>query len=276
MLPPDTMAFASFVLEPDLDQLREQLKDQRIGDFGSEFADALSYGPLGVDEDDTLSGLVDALPDDFREAFGLDLERDFLSWMTGEFSLALLPTSFRGVGTDPPTDAIEVAAFVQFDSEKHDDVVGAVNRVAQLLNDELGLTGDKVSYGGGSGMVFDLEELTGSSVYQAGYLVLGEHLVIASTADALRLVASVGEGAALAAKGREYSRLLDELPGLRYPLIYIDLRGIIQAAVAALDGDDRREYEENVEPFVEPLRALLMAGDAGESVSRFSVLLTVE
>ena len=46
--------------------------------------------------------------------------------------------------------------------------------------------------------------------------------------------------------------------------------------MAALDGDDRREYEENVEPFVEPLRALLMAGYADESASRFSVLLTVE
>ena len=278
LLPPDTMGFISFAMEPELDALRDLLGDQKIPDLGPGFYEAFSdeFG-LDVDEESSLSDILDTSLDRFEDAFGLDIERDFLSWMTGEFAFALLPTEFKGLTNDPPTDAFQAAAFVQFDADKRDEVVGIMGKVVELLEDNLGLQGDQVFYGDGTGVIFDLTDLIGSPVYQPGYLILGDHLSIATTRETLEMVASIQQGQQddLATEP-EYARLTQEVAGTMNPLIYVNIKEITERATAALDEDGRREYQENVEPFVGPLRALLMAGDTQEELSRFYVILTIE
>lgn len=280
MLPPDTMAFVSFAVEPSLDELRKQLGDQKISELGPDPNETEAFASelgLDIDEESTLGHVLDQLLDRFKEALGLELEQDFLSWMTGEFSLALLPTDFRGLTTDPPSEALEAAAFVQFNAEERARVAAVMDDVVKLLEDEFGLQGDRVSYDGGAGMVFDLRELTGSAVYRPGYLVLGDHLIISTNADTLQLAASInqGQGDSLATEP-EYSRVLGEVTGIGNSLIYVNIGEITKEAVAALDPEDRSEYQESVEPFVEPLRSLLMTADTQEDVSRFYIVLTVE
>ena len=278
LLPSDTFAFVSFALGPDLDPLREQLADQRIPDLGSDVYDALSLGlGLPIDEDASFSDVLDVLLDRFRGATGLDLERDFLSWMTGEFSFAWLSTDLQAFSTDPDTEAQEAALLIQFDTEERDKVLGTMDEVIDLLEGSLPVQRIEVSYGGGQGVVLDIRELAATTAYRPGYLALDDHLIVATTVDALKLVASISQnqGDALVNEP-EYSRLLKEVSGTRDAFIYVNIRGIIEAAVETLDGDSLREYRENAEPFIGPLRAILMTSDTREEVSSFSILLTVE
>ena len=80
------------------------------------------------------------------------------------------------------------------------------------------------------------------------------------------------------AEETEYARLVREIPGDKNPLLYVNIREIVEGVVAALDLDDLRGYEKEVEPFVGPLKALLLArvSEFEEGLSRFSLILTIE
>jgi len=121
MLPADTLAFASLAFDPDLDPIRKQLGEQRIGDLGLDSAGLfdLPFGPA-FDPDATIADALDQVLELVSDTLGLDLEQDILAWMTGEVALALLPTDFRKMTTNPMSEAVDVAALLQFRSDKRD------------------------------------------------------------------------------------------------------------------------------------------------------------
>ena len=278
LLPADTMAFVSFAVNPDLDPVRDSLKDQRIGDLGSDFYDGLESDlGLGLAPDDTLDKVLDAYLDLFEEAIGLDLEQDFLSWMTGGFSFAWLPTSLSGVRDDPESQAVEIGAFIQFKADQRTKVESVMGEVVKMLEEALGANADSISFGDGAGAVFDLAELDELVAYQPGYLVLDDHLVLSTTQAALEGMAAWADGAgASLAQEPEYSRILRDFEATPNPLVYVNLRRIIEEVVSTLDQDERQYYQDEVDPFAGPLKTLVMAGDSRNGVSRFSVVLTVE
>ena len=82
-----------------------------------------------------------------------------------------------------------------------------------------------------------------TAAYEPGYLILDDHLIIATTSGALELAASINDGQEEPlAEESEYSRLVAEVSGTRSPLFYVNLRAIIEEAVAALDPATRKEY----------------------------------
>ena len=194
LLPADTLAFASLAFEPDLGPAREQLKEQRLGDLGLDVFGLSSALGLASGPEATLSDLLDELLKMLDDAYGVDLEQDVLAWMNGEVSLGLLPTDFRKTTTDPLSEAVAAVALIQFDGEKRDKVVSVTAGITSLLESELGLKGEEVAFGGGVGTVFDLREMAGAAAYELGYLILGDHLIVATTADTLELAASTSKG----------------------------------------------------------------------------------
>ena len=276
LLPWDTTAFASISFEPDLERLREALESQSIADLGPDFYDAffLEFG-LAVDPDGTFNDVLDAALVRFEEALGVDLERDVLGLMTGEFSLALLLTDFEALSQDPAAEPIEALALVQFDLDRLDDLKRAVDRAVQLLEENLGLTANSISYGGGQGATFDIQELAGPTAYLPGYLILDDHLIIATTGDALKLAGATSEGREDSLAGEsKYARGVKELSDATNPLVYVDIGGIVDSVVEALDEDDLREYRKDVEPFIGPLGVFLLGGGTREDVSRVTISLT--
>ena len=202
---------------------------------GSAVGAATGGAPLAV----AMLGTSDSVP-------ALSVIQDWTRYLTQEEGLKFATETYEGL-----------TVFSEQDDEQHyvvmeDYVLFATDR--ELLEDEFGLQGDQVSYGGGAGVVFDLRELTGSAVYRPGYLILGVHLIISTNADTLELVASIiqGQSDSLATKP-EYSRVLGEVTGTGNSLIYVNIGEITKGAVAALDPEDRSEYQKSVEPFVGPL-----------------------
>ena len=106
---------------------------------------------------------------------------------------------------------------------------------------------------------------------------LDDQLVIATTKDSLELVASIGEGREDALAGEPgYLRLLDEVSGTRNPLVYVNIRAIREAVEPLLDADQRREYRQNAEAFVEPLRALILSTEDRDGLNGCAAVLTIE
>ena len=172
---------------------------------------------------------------------------------------------------------MEAAAFIQFETADRDKVTSAMDRILEYFVNQVGLELERVSYGGGQGAVFDLSELTGTDVYKPGYLVLDDQLVIATTKDSLELVASIGEGREEALAGEPgYLRLLDEVSGTRNPLVYVNIRAIREAVEPLMDADQRREYRQNAEAFVEPLRALILSTEDRDGLNGFAAVLTIK
>ncbi len=113
---------------------------------------------------------------------------------------------------------------------------------------------------------------------EPGYLILGDHLIVATTADTLELAASTskGQGSSLLEEP-EHSRLVAEyLEAGSSFLLFANLRGIANALVEALDPAQRNEYQDRAEPFVQPLRALLVTGEVRDRISRTSIVITIE
>ena len=183
LLPKDTLALLAFAVGPSLGEVREQLRDQRIEDLGPEFYDGLFQLGLGISWDDSSADVLDAVLKTLKDAFGVDLERDILDWMSGELAFALLPINFRALSADPQTEAVNAAVFIQFDIAKRDAVTDGLEHLLDSIQEGLGFAPDAVSYGGGEGAVFDLSESIGISPYRPGYLILDDQLLIATTED---------------------------------------------------------------------------------------------
>ena len=278
LLPTDTLAFASLAFEPDLGPLREQLNELGLADLAPEVSGLASVLGLAFDPEATLSDLLDLLLKTLADTYGVDLEQDVLAWMTGEVSLGLLPTDFRKTTTDPLSEVVNAMALIRFAGEERDKVVSVTADIASLLESELDLKGQEVAFGGGVGTVFDLREIADTTGYEPGYLILGDHLIVATTADTLELAASTSEGQGSSLlEEPEYSRLVAEyLDAGSSFLLFANLRGIADALTEALDTDEHSEYRGNAEPFVQPLRALLVSGAVRDGVSRTSIVITIE
>ena len=274
LLPSDTLAFLSFSVEPDLKSLRESLREQPMEDLGG-YGMWLFGSP--IDPDGNMEDLLDEGLKSFQQTVGLDAERDVLDWMSGEISAAVLPSDFGVAFDDPTRAALQAVALIEFDESKRESVDHAVNTVLEFLETTLDLSAHPITYGDGRGAVFNLEEIAGPTAYRPGYLTLSDHLVIGTTGEALRAVSDAAGGQRDSlAQHPKYAQLEKAISVNKNPLVYVDLEEITEAVVMTLDTGDFREYRREVEPFVEPLSSLMMAGDTQGDVGRFSVIVTID
>jgi len=152
-----------------------------------------------------------------------------------------------------------------------------MTKITSLLALAIDLPAEAVSYGGGEGLVFDLRDVAGTATCDPGYLILGDQLIVATTAERLRSSASLSgnEGESLA-KEAEFARLVKGTDGAPGSLLFVNLRQVTEALVAALDSGDKAHYDEAARPFLDPLRALLAYGDSKTGVTRSVMIVTIE
>ena len=94
LLPQNSIALVSFVLDPDLDKLRTQLGEQDAASI----LPGLFGGRVSPEDipSDISNEFLDELVGAFNETTGLDLEREVLGWMAGEFAPGLAADRFPG------------------------------------------------------------------------------------------------------------------------------------------------------------------------------------
>jgi len=191
---------------------------------------------------------------DFEAETGLSLDEDLFGWMTGEFALVLTqaqPTSELG----PPLGGYLLIGT--------DDVNLAQNKVADLidlLTQEMFLEFESETIGG-----VEMQVLTDPTTggVMGGYGFWDDYLIAGYLEDALT--------AAFAAPDEpirnspHFKAVADRLPAKNYGYLYLDIDVGQRLLERQLSELDRAEYEENVRPFVEPLRAFGAAAEAGSA-----------
>ena len=195
---------------------------------------------------------------------GIDVEEDVVDSLNGEIALALLPSDFRaGV-----YDVLLLAGLQDYRD---------IRRALERLVEDSGIEVGRSSLGDYKAVTITPQEfgILGEG-YEPGYVVTEEWAAFGSTYRSLEAFhdAATGESETLGSADR-FSALVSMAPAPPDWLLYADLATAIELIEDALDGDMRSGYERDVKPFVEQLKAFLLAGSFTEEAIRFTAVLTL-
>ena len=195
---------------------------------------------------------------------GIDVEEDVVGSLNGEIALALLPSDFRaGV-----YDVLLLAGLQDYRN---------IRRALERLVEDSGVEVSRSWLGDYEVMTTELEgfDLLGED-YEPGYLVTENWAAFGSTYRSVRAFhdAVTGESEPLS-EADEFSRLISMAPVPPDSLIYADLAAAVDQIEDSLDSDMRSGFRRDVKPFVEQLKAFLLAGSLTEEAIRFTAILTL-
>ena len=254
-LPADTLIYLSFT---GMGEAWQELLDQ-IQDQDRAAADAFDQGLR-----------------DFADETGVDLERDIIEQLTGEVSLALLPSYFRfddylgnfESGTVEAVLLAEIADSAEMEDTLETLVEWAEDQGVELYTEGIGEYEAFVVDLSGSGPPID--------EYEPGYYVTENLVVGATTIDSLMAVNDALSGSSETLRAsHEFSRLIDLAPEPLQFVLFADIAGLIEMVVDSLPREYQSDYDDTVSPFVEHLSAMLVASSITEERTRFTLAVTV-
>ena len=251
-LPDDTLFMISAI---EVNEFWEQFRDD-LEDIDRDTAEGFDF---------VLNGL--------KAATGIDLERHVIAELTGEVTVALLPSQLRFDGSEIGTiEALLLAEVVD---------PSRLERVLEDLTDFLEDYADlqvRFEKAGAYDMVtLDLSDQNRDvRNYSPGYLATENLMVLGSTVDTLFEVADTLEGRESSLQSApEFSRLAELAPEGLSSFAFADIAGIIDMVVHALAEDDRRSYDKDWRPFLEPLDTFFTASVVSKESTVSTMVLTV-
>ena len=252
VLPADTIALISVV---GVDRLWDEARDS--------LEDIDPYAQADLEE----------LLDSIENETGVDLERDVIDDLSGEAALALLPSDLEFLAGDFDELGV-VEALLLLGVEDSEGILDALDEFADLLEDE-GIDVDRDSLGD-----YDLVTMKPDTydfqAYEPGYIVTDEWAVAGSNIDGLEVFYDAASGDVETLDSNPaFERVIGLAPDPLHFLVYADIVGLLEMVEDALDDETRSDYRRDVEPFVEQLGAILMAGSMTDDEMRFSVILTL-
>ena len=214
---------------------------------------------------------------DLEDETGVHLERDVIESLTGEVSLAIMPSDVRISADDAELEGVIEALFLA----SLDDPRGIENALESLTDwiEDEGYDTDRESFGDYDGVSVSLDQFDDDVLedYKAGYVITEEWLAIGSSIDSLELFHDAVEGDTDSlSSAAKYSNLAELAPNPLHLLIYADIAGILEMVVDGLDEDALEDYEDDVRPYVENLNAFMLASSLTDERWRFTVALTLQ
>ena len=285
VLPDDTLGFVASAFDPSVDNWRNVLDDYPVGDlwFLAEALDEIDYGlsdfgvgGLTVDPDDSLADVLDTVIDVVANATGVDLELDFIDYLSGEIIIGIREFDFQEVADDPETNAVDAMAMLSYRPDNKLDLQDTMDVVVELVEEySFGVvSAEPVDVGAeDDAIVLKLDALGFSDIaYSPGYVLHEEYLTLASTEDALVTIVDVQNGNAdsLTSDG-EYQRAIGHIIGTRQGMGYVNFQLIIQY----LDPDDLDIDFDEFEILETGLGGAAFGAHQGEEYSRFSFVVTL-
>ena len=251
-LPEDTLFMISAI---GVNEVWEQLRDD-LEDLDQNTAEGLDFILNGV-----------------KIATGIDLDRDVIDELTGEVTVALLPSQLRFDGSEIGTFQALLLAEVADPSR--------LERVLEDLTDFLESYADmpvRLEQVGDYELVtLDLRNQDREvRDYSPGYMATHNLMVLGTTEDSLFQVADTLEGrqdSLLFAP--EFSRLAELAPEGVSSFAFADVDGIIDMVVHALSQNDRRSYDKDWRPFLEHLDNCFMASVVSKESTVSTMVLTI-
>ncbi|GBD08717.1 hypothetical protein HRbin22_00958 [Candidatus Thermoflexus japonica] len=215
---------------------------------------------------------IRAMPDaarqleDMEKALGIDIERDLLSWMTGDLAIIVQPV----LATTVPGMPVGVSALIGTD--RPDDARVSLERLESVLR----MGGVLVEAGELQGrpmrMVIDP-----NGMRVAAYAVGPEVVGIGVPPEALVKSHPERGPERTIRDNPRFQEVLRRLPERRNTLLFIDAQGIWNLVEGQLPPDERETFRRNARPFLDPVRGIGIASEAlpGPAVQRGVVFLQI-
>ncbi|MFL5731856.1 MAG: DUF3352 domain-containing protein [Chloroflexia bacterium] len=252
-----TMAGADVKLNANAHPDAKTLADIPSGSVGflagADLKDMVQAGLDAMRKQSQASGgedMVQSTLDEMEQSTGLNLEKDILPWMGGDYALS------ASVDTQSGMPLPGVVFQLKLNPADHDKAASTLDKLVQSMS-------------GGSEQKLDIPEGTfyaPSPDAGAVFGVTGDRLLIVTgedadgaTAAAKSVLAGLGKGVGTTSQWQNASK---HLPKDSNAIVYLDLGGIRGAVEGMMPPDGKTEYEQGVAPLVRPFKYITI-GEAG-------------
>lgn len=238
--------------------------------------------PEGMTKDDIAS--PDALSRWVEKKVGLNINRDIFGWMTGEYSLALLPLSFDEYGSTFPDLLLLFEVENPAEVNNHlTAIIDAINKIIEESTSE-DETPDRLRTSATSIGGVEATRITNNAMKtddgSPGWLFLDidntHYLVIGTTTGALEAAVAASEQEILSLdEAEEYRGVMALLLDTKTSLAYSNLSQIFNAIVSQASSEYMsRQDREDFERFVRYLPLQCAVGSSGNAGSADAVIGT--
>ena len=242
-----------------------------VTDAWEEFRDTLEDSDPWAAED------FDEFLDDLEDETGVDLERDVIESLTGEVSLAIMPSDVSISADAGELEGVIEALFLA----SLDDPRGIENALESLTDwiEDEGYDTDRDAVGNYYAITLNLDQFDENLIedYEVGYVITDDWLALGSSIESLEAFHDAdGDGTGSLSSAVKYSNLAKLAPIPLHLLIYADIAGIVEVVVDGLDEDALEDYEDDVRPYVENLNAFMLASSLTDERWHFTAALTLQ
>ncbi len=191
--------------------------------------------------------------DSLKKQMGIDVNADILSWMTGEFALAITPAQPLSQGMP----GVGVVMLVQAQDQN------LINSKMDKLSVLAPLSGGKLQDQTIKGNKMKVVTVgSGSSAISFGYGIVSNYFLLAGPMDALNSAID-GPKSALA-DDSTFKAVQAVLPARSNGYYYVNVTGLEKLYSGTLSSRDRTSYQQTVQPWLKPIKAIGLAGDSSK------------
>ncbi|MFC2058086.1 signal peptidase I [Chloroflexota bacterium] len=198
----------------------------------------------------------------------LNIDADIMSWMTGEFAFAGLPSWAENIGGGPDWLGLFQVTDQAFVQTKIDKIVAACQDSGEPIETYPATI---------EGVDATLVHVDGTEV--GGYLFLDDFLVAGTSQDALTAVVLSYEQPELSVtQSAKFQKMSSFLPASKTGLVFADVPRIMNFILSIPDvtPQDRESYFQDVAPLIEPLQGLALSYFIGSQDSTMTMYVHVE
>jgi len=202
---------------------------------------------------------------DLEQELGISIDEDVFSWMTGEFALVLIKVT-------PTNDFIPpLGGYVLIGTHDVDEASSHVQNLVDSFGPGMPL--EQQTIGDVEMNVFT----DFNSEVQGGYGFYNNYFLLSYLEDSIIAATSASQNPLT--NSDNFKTIQNHLPGENYGYVYADVDLGRQLVEDQLSDFEREDYNKNVRPFLEPIRAFGGAAstegtDRGVSKGSFFFLIT--
>lgn len=185
---------------------------------------------------------------DVEDEIGLNLEQDIFSWMTGEFSVVV--TEAQPVDEYAPP----IGGYLLIGTDDVNLAGDRMDKLIDVLSQEMFI---EFESGAIDGHEMQVTIDPASESIMGGYGFWDNYFIAGYPGDALKVAFSATNDSI--ANSLHFKSVSDRLPKENYGYFYVDLDAVKRLVEREMSEFEREEYESNVRPFTEPLRAFGLA-----------------
>lgn len=174
---------------------------------------------------------------------GINLDEDIFSWMNGEFALVLSEVN--------PSSSIPFAGYLLIGTDDTEAAQSGVDQLKSLLTGDLAIpiTAETISE-----TSVEVINNPNNDEGLAGFGFLQDLFLLAIPASTITTVVEAPNNAITS--NAQFNAVSNRLPNENTGYFYLNVEALKPLAESNLSGTQREEYDKNLQPFLEPLRAI--------------------